>query len=157
MVDLPGTGADAGGGAAADFFEIDDRADGGDVVSAGGVGGFLRADRNGFSPRGGAVVVVGGDAQLQRVEVTLVDSVVEPQQVGAEFLDELDVAVPPVDQEFFACGVAAIRVVVEVRPLRVEEVGRFCAEVVGKVLRRIDELEILEKNQKNYFYSKLSL
>ena len=65
-----------------------------------------------------AIVVVGGDPELQRVQVADVHAVVEPEHVGLKFVDQLDIALDPVDQELLAGFVAAVGDIVEISPLR---------------------------------------
>ena len=63
--------------------------------------------------------------ELQRIEVTDVDAVIEPEKVRPVLLDELDVAREPVAEETLQRRVAAIGHVVEIGPLRIEKVGLF--------------------------------
>ena len=132
VIDPPGAGANASGGAGADFFEVDDGANGLDVVAVGGVGGFFGGDGDLFFPFGGTVVVVGGDPELEGIEFADVDPVVEPEDIGLVLIDEFFVALDPIDEEALEVfGLAAVGDVVEVGPFRIPEVELFFFELGG--------------------------
>ncbi len=144
IVHFPDAGADAGRRTRADFFKIKDGADGFRVFVARRERGLFCADGNFLAPFFGAIVIVSRDAQLERVEIALVHAVVEPQNVGPVFVNQLDIAREPVGQEPFARRVAAVGDIVKIRPFRIVKVGLLGLHFGGHVGGRIDELEIFD-------------
>ena len=143
IVHHPRAGPDPGGRADAHFFEVDDGSYLLRIVVAGGVGIEFRAERNLFAPLSGAVVVISGDAQFQRIKQAEIGAVIEPQHVGPVLVDEFQVAVHPIRQKSGHGGVASIFHVVERSPGGVEEIGAGRLQTLSHIVGGRDEGEIL--------------
>ena len=100
-------------------------------VPEGANAAFFVVNETCFAPTLGPVVVVRRNLQLQRIEVPLIHAIVEVDKVRLVLVDKFDISLIPVHQEAFHRRIAAVRVVIKIRPLGIVEIGVFGLHLLG--------------------------